>query len=60
MIKKIVLAPNMSTSLQKALAAEVHLEKGKFLLEVQTLNKAKSLMCRAGTQRRTVSKRGQN
>jgi hypothetical protein len=33
------LAPNMSTSLQTALAAETHLAEGQFLNEEQTLNK---------------------
>jgi hypothetical protein len=42
-------------------AAEAHLAEGQFLLEEQTLNKAKSLMYRAGTRRRTISKtEGQN
>jgi hypothetical protein len=34
----------MSTSLQKLLAAEVHLAGGQFLLEEQTLNTESSLM----------------
>jgi hypothetical protein len=54
-----MLTPNVSTSLQ-TLAAEAHITQGQLLWE-QTLNKAKSLLCRAGTTRPTVSKReGQN
>jgi hypothetical protein len=46
----------MSTSLQTTLAAEAHLAEGQYLLEEQTLNKAKSLMYRAVTQIPTISK----
>jgi hypothetical protein len=54
------LAPNTSTSLQTTLAAEAHLAEGQFLLEEQTLNKAKSLMYRAGTRRPAISRIGHN
>jgi hypothetical protein len=37
--------------LQTTLAAEAHLAEGRFLLQEQTLNKAKSLMYREGTRR---------
>jgi hypothetical protein len=37
-------APNTSTSLQTTLAADAHPAEGQFLLEEQTLNKAKSLI----------------
>jgi hypothetical protein len=58
---KTVLPPNMLTSLQTTLAAEAHLAEGQLGLGEQTLNKAKSLMYRAGTRRPTVSKtEGQN
>jgi hypothetical protein len=40
-IKKIVLVPNTSTSLQTILAAEVNLAEGNFLLKERTLSKAK-------------------
>jgi hypothetical protein len=50
------LAPNTSTSLQTTLAADAHLAEGQFLHEEQTLNKAKSLMYRAGTRSPTISK----
>jgi hypothetical protein len=40
MVERTVLAPNTSTFLQ-TLAAEAHLAGGQFLLEEQTLNKAK-------------------
>jgi hypothetical protein len=54
-------APNTSTSLQTTLAADAHLAEGQFLLEEQTLNKAKSLIYRTGTRRPTISKtEGQN
>jgi hypothetical protein len=49
------LAPSTSTFLQ-TLAADAHLEEGQFLLEKQTLNKAKSLMYREGTRRPAISK----
>jgi hypothetical protein len=43
------------------LAADAHLAEGQFLLEEQTLNKAKSLIYRAGTRKPTISKtEGQN
>jgi hypothetical protein len=42
--------PNMCTSLQTTLAAEVHLAEGQFLRE-QTLNIEKSLIYRTGTRR---------
>jgi hypothetical protein len=50
------LAPNTPVFLQTTVAAEAHLAEGQYLLEEQTLNKAKSLMYRAGTQRPTISK----
>jgi hypothetical protein len=51
----------MSTFPQTTLAADAHLAEGQFLLEDQTLNKAKSLMYRAGTRRPTIFKtEGQN
>jgi uncharacterized membrane protein YcgQ (UPF0703/DUF1980 family) len=54
-------APNTSTSLQTKLAADAHLAEGQFLLEQQTLNKAKSLIYRTGTRRPIISKtEGQN
>jgi hypothetical protein len=40
----------MSTFLQTTLAADAHLAEGQFLHEEQTLNNAKSLMYRAGTE----------
>jgi hypothetical protein len=55
MIKKDSLVPNTSVFLQTTLAAESHLAKGQFLLE-QILNKAKSLIYRAGTRRPAISK----
>jgi hypothetical protein len=59
MIKNF-LAPNTSTFLQTTLAADAHLAEGQFLLEEQTLNKAKSLIYEAGTRRTAISKTGQN
>jgi hypothetical protein len=50
------LAPNTSTFLQTTLAAEERLAEGQFLLEEQTLNKAESVMYRAGTRRPATSK----
>jgi hypothetical protein len=46
------------TSLQTLLAAKLHLAGGQFLLEEQTLNKAKCLVYREGYRRPTVYKRG--
>jgi hypothetical protein len=47
--------------MQTTSAAEAHLAEGQFLLQKQTLNKAKSLMYRAGTRRPAISKtEGQN
>jgi hypothetical protein len=55
------LAPNTSTSTKATLAADAHVAQGQCLHEGQTLNKAKSLIYRAGTGRPTVSKtEGQN
>jgi hypothetical protein len=50
------LVSNTSTFLQTTLAAEAHLAEEKFLLEEQTLKKAKSLMYREGNRRPAVSK----
>jgi hypothetical protein len=50
-LRRTFLAPNTSTSLQTTLAADAHLAEGQFLHEEQTLNKAKSLIYRAGTRR---------
>jgi hypothetical protein len=44
-------------SIQTTLATEVYLV-GQLLLEEQTLNNVKPTICRAGTQRPTVSKGG--
>jgi hypothetical protein len=55
-LRKTVLVPVTPTSLQAILTAEAHLAEGQFLLEKQTLNKAKSLIQQAGTQRPTVFK----
>jgi hypothetical protein len=54
--RRTCLAPNTPTFLQTTLSAEAHLAEGQFLLEKQTLNKAKSLMYRAGTRRPAISK----
>jgi hypothetical protein len=54
------LLPNKSTYLQTTLATETHLAEGQFLLEERTLNIENYRIYRAGTQRPTVSKRGQN
>jgi hypothetical protein len=60
-LRRTFLAPNTSTSLQTTLAADAQLPEGQFLHEEQTLNKAKSLIYRAGTRRPTISKtKGQN
>jgi hypothetical protein len=56
-LTKTVFVPNTSMSLQTALAAEEHLAKWQFLLEEQALNKEKTLLYQAGTQRPTVFKR---
>jgi hypothetical protein len=50
----------MPASLEKTSAAESHLTEGPFLLEEETLSKEKRLIYKAGTQRPTVSKRGQD
>jgi hypothetical protein len=61
LLKRMFLAPNTSTSLQTTLAADAHLAERQLLHEEQTLNKAKSLIYRAGTQIPTISKtEGQN
>jgi hypothetical protein len=61
LLRRTVLAPNTSKFLQTTLAADAHLAEGQFLLEDQTLNKAKSLVYRAETRRPTISKaEGQN
>jgi hypothetical protein len=49
MIEENILALNTSTFLQTTLAADAPLAAVQFLLEEQTLNKAKSLMYREGT-----------
>jgi hypothetical protein len=60
-LRRAYLAPNTSTSLQTTLAADAHLVEGQFLNGEQILNKAKSLMYRAGTPRLLISKtEGQN
>jgi hypothetical protein len=48
--------PRTSTPLQITLAAEAHLAEGQFLLAEEPLNMGKSLICRTGTRRPTVSK----
>jgi hypothetical protein len=61
MINKNSFVPNMSMSIQTVLAAEAQPAEGQFLLDEQTLNKAKYLMYQARTPRQTVSKtKGQN
>jgi hypothetical protein len=50
------LAPNTPVFLQTTVAAEAHLAEGQYLLEEQTLNKAKSLMYGAETRRPTVAR----
>jgi hypothetical protein len=50
------MAPNTSTSLQATLAADAHPAEAQFVHEDHTLNKAMSLMYRAGTGRPTISK----
>jgi hypothetical protein len=45
-----------SKSLQTILAAETHLAVGRDLKLGQTWNRGKSLRCRVGTRRPTVSK----
>jgi hypothetical protein len=45
-----------SKSLQTILAAEMHLAEGRDLKLGQTWNRGKSLRCRVGTRRPTVSK----
>jgi cysteine synthase len=60
-IRGTVLVPNTSTSLRTRLGAYKNLIEGQFLIEEQALNKAKSQIYRAGTQRTIVSKtEGQN
>jgi hypothetical protein len=60
-LRRTFPAPNTSQSLQTTLAADAHLAEEQFLHEKQTLNKAKSLIYRAGTRRPTISKmEGQN
>jgi hypothetical protein len=44
LLRRTVLAPNTSKSLQTTLAADADLAEGQFLLGGQTLNKAKSLI----------------
>jgi hypothetical protein len=46
--------------LQTALAAEAYPAGGKYLLEGQTLNKAESLVYRAGTRRQTINHSNNN
>jgi hypothetical protein len=48
MLRKTVLALNVSTSLQTPSAAETHLAEGTFLPEKQTPYKEKSLIYGAG------------
>jgi hypothetical protein len=56
-LRKSLLAPNTSTSLRTTLAADALLAEGQFLLEeIQTLDKTKSLLYRAGTAKQTVFK----
>jgi hypothetical protein len=55
------LDANTSTSMQTTLETDAQIAKGQFLLEEQALNNPKSLICRAGTRRPTISKtEGQN
>jgi hypothetical protein len=56
MIKENISAPNTSTFLQTTLAADALIAEGQFLLEEQTLDKANSLIYRAGARRATDSK----
>jgi hypothetical protein len=49
MLRDRDFVPNTPMSLQKTLAAEVHLADGQFLLEEQTLNTEKSVTYKAGT-----------
>jgi hypothetical protein len=49
--------PKTSTSVQTTLAAEEHLAKGQFFLAEDTLNMGKSMICRTGTRRPTISKK---
>jgi hypothetical protein len=53
-------APSMSTSLTTTLEFEASITNWEFLLEEQTLNKARSLLHREGTWRLIVPKRGEN
>jgi hypothetical protein len=52
-LRRRFLDPNTSTSLslQRTLAADAHPAEGQFLHGEQTLNRAKSLIYRAGTRR---------
>jgi hypothetical protein len=53
MVKKNSFGSRYVTSMQTTLAAEAHLAEGQVLLEEETLNKAKSLINRAGTLAKT-------
>jgi hypothetical protein len=60
-LRKTVVVPNTSASVQTTLPVEAHLaEGGQCLLEEQTLNKAKSLIYLAGTRRLVSKTKGQN
>jgi hypothetical protein len=48
MIKKAVLDPSTSASLQTTLSAEAYIAEGQPLLEEHTLNKEKTVVYRAG------------
>jgi hypothetical protein len=48
MIKKTVLVPSTSASLQATLGAEAYTAEGQFLLEEHTLNKEKTVVYQAG------------
>jgi hypothetical protein len=43
-LRKIVLVPDISSPLQRALVAEGHVADEQFLVEDQTLNKEESLI----------------
>jgi hypothetical protein len=44
LLRKTILVPTMSTSLQKTLASEAHIAEGQILPEKQILDKEKSLI----------------
>jgi hypothetical protein len=52
------LVPKTSAYLETISAAEAHLTERKYLLEKQTLKKAKSLLYEAGRKKKGISKQG--